>query len=567
MVRPPEALSTDIPHVAAGSLQAAPAVVLRSRRTDRCRGITGDVTEEAVEAALGLRLCRKAVSLRVRAGGRKMQPGCLALASPQPAHDEFLRHVVIGLIGQQQYDHWFRDKTEILFEAEELVVRACSPFLLKWLQKQFRSGLAQAAAHVAGPMARVRFEVGPIATEPAKAEPDQALIPATSPAPLDSTTLELIRVPELKATTAIQTRIDTGTVSSRTGVRQGGRRFAELAEFISGPCNELALMASKQVCTRPDGAAGPLFLYGTVGTGKTHLLEGIYRHLRRAHSDLQIVFLTSEQFTNYFTQAYREHTLPAFRQRFRSVDVLLVDDVDFFDGKRAVQEEFLHTVKQLESTGRLAVLSADRHPRLLSKISDELKTRFLSGMVCRLEMPDVETRERIVERKAQKLEAEFSPEALKYVAHRFANSVRELEGALHCLQVYFNLTGKRIGVTAAKQVLADLERDCLRVVRLADIERVVCELFGLETEDLRSSRRTRSVTEPRMLAMYLSRRHTRSAYSEIGQHFGGRNHATVIAAERKVADWLRQGVSLRVASRNWQLRDVLETLEQQLQAG
>lgn len=542
-------------------MQAAPAVVLRSRRTDRCRGISGDVTEEAVEAALGLRLCRSC-SLRVRAGGRKMQPGCLALASPQPAHDEFLRHVVIGLIGQQQYDHWFRDKAEILLEGEELVVRAGSPFLLKWLQKQFRSGLTEAAARVAGPMARVRFEVGPIATSPAKVEPDQALIPAASPAPL-----ELIRVPELKATTAIQTRVDSGKVPARPGPRPNGRRFAELAEFISGPCNELALMAAKQVCTRPDGAAGPLFLYGTVGTGKTHLLEGIYRHLRRAHSDMQIVFLTSEQFTNYFTQAYREHTLPAFRQRFRSVDVLLVDDVDFFDGKRAVQEEFLHTVKQLESSGRLAVLSADRHPRLLSKISDELKTRFLSGMVCRLEMPDVETRERIVERKAQTLAADFSPEALKYVAHRFANSVRELEGALHCLQVYFNLTGKRIGVTAARQVLADLERDCLRVVRLADIERVVCELFGLEAEDLRSSRRTRSVTEPRMLAMYLSRRHTRSAYSEIGQHFGGRNHATVIAAERKVADWLRQGVSLRVASRNWQLRDVLETLEQQLQAG
>jgi chromosomal replication initiator protein len=304
-----------------------------------------------------------------------------------------------------------------------------------------------------------------------------------------------------------------------------------------------------------------------VGTGKTHLLEGIHRNLRRAHCDLQTLFLTSEQFTNYFTQAFRERTLPAFRQKFRSVDVLLVDDVDFFEGKKAVQEEFLHTYKQLDSLGKLIVASADRHPRLLTKLSDELRTRFLSGMVCRLEAPDLETRERIVSRKAESLDAEFSPEALRYVAQRFSGSVRELEGALHCLQVYHRMTGKRVGVTAARQALSDLERDCLRVVRLADIERVVCHLFGLETEDLRSPSRTRAISEPRMLAMYLARRHTRSAYSEIGRHFGGRNHATVIAAERKVAGWLREGTSVRIASRTWQLGDLLETLEQQLQAG
>lgn len=545
------------------------------------------MTEEAVEAAL-LYCCAEWAS-SCALGGRKMQPGCLALASPKPAQDEFLRHVIVSLIGQQQYDHWFRDKTELHMEAEELVVRACSPFLLKWLQKQFRTALTQAAARIVGPMARVRFEVGQTAIAPiASAQPAQTIpaasgqtglalqvpapvresVPLLAPARTELATAPAEKLVPTEGTAGLLRRTDAGNQPPvKTGPRAQGRRFADLADFVAGPANELALMATRQVCNRPDNQAGPLFLYGGVGTGKSHLLEGIYRHVRKSHSEMQIVFLTSEQFTNYFTQAYREHTLPAFRQRFRSVDVLIVDDVDFFDGKRAVQEEFLHTVKQLESCGKLVVLSADRHPRLLSKTSDELKTRFLSGMVCRLEMPDLETRERIVERKSQLLSAEFSPEALRYVAHRFANSVRELEGALHCLQVYFNLTGKRIGVTAARQVLADLERDCLRVVRLADIERVVCELFGLEAEDLRSSSRTRSVTEPRMLAMFLARRHTRSAYSEIGQHFGGRNHATVIAAERKVTDWVRQGVSLRVASRNWQLRDVLETLEQQLQAG
>ena len=327
------------------------------------------------------------------------------------------------------------------------------------------------------------------------------------------------------------------------------------------------MTAVRQASERPDGTGGGLFIYGPVGAGKSHLLEGLYREIRRTTSALQILFLTSEQFTNHFTQAYRDHTLPAFRQRFRTVDVLLVDDIDFLDAKRVVQEEFLHTFQQLESHGKLVVACGDRHPRLLLKISDELKTRFLSGMVCRLDVPDLETRERIAVCKARRLDADFSPEVLKYVARRFSNNVRELEGALHCLQVYHRMTGKRVGMTAAREVLGDLERDCLRVVRMADIERAVCDLFGLDAADLKSSRRARSVSEPRMMAMYLARRHTRAAYSEIGQFFGGRNHATVISADHKVAAWLAENAEVKVASQTWKLSDVLDTLEQRLLAG
>jgi chromosomal replication initiator protein len=499
-----------------------------------------------------------------------MQPGCVALMSPQSALDETVQHVFAGLIGQKQYDHWFRDRTELALGDGELVVRAASPFLLKWLQKQFKEPLSRAAEHILGPAARVRYDSavasGGAATGGAVSAPQPGLPPQDQPglpAP-EGDVLPSAAKGESTAITRVAPNIPTVQTSA---VRPAGRRFADLAEFVPGPCNELALTAVRQICTRPDLARGPLVLYGPVGTGKTHLLEGIHRQLRRTQGDLQAVFLTAEQFTNYFTQAYRDHTLPAFRQRFRTVDVLLVDDVDFLDGKRVVQEEFLHTFKQLESFGKLVVLCSDRHPRLLAKTSDELRTRFLSGMVCRLEAPDLETRERIVSRKAALLDAEFTPETLKYVAERFSGNVRELEGALQCLQVYYRMTGKRVGITAARQTLSDLERDCLRVVRLADIERVVCNLFGVDADDLRSSSRTRSVCEPRMLAMYLARRHTRSAYSEIGRHFGGRNHATVIAAERKVTGWLQQGTSVRVASRTWQLGDILETLEQQLQAG
>lgn len=466
-----------------------------------------------------------------------------------------VRQMVTELIGERQFDHWFRDKTRLAVECEELVVYAANPFLQKWLQKHHRAALAQAAQSVLGPSARVRFDV------------DAALAMARAAAGAGSTALQGSPPIRRSAVDPLNHREPTSELPQPAAPLRSGRRFADLEEFVVGACNSLAVTALRQACETPDGARGPMFIYGPVGSGKTHLLEGVYREIRRTNPALNVVFLTSEQFTNHFTQSFRGHTLPAFRQRFRTVDVLLVDDIDFLDAKRVVQEEFLHTFQQLESHGKLVVVCGDRHPRLLTKISDELKTRFLSGMVCRLEAPDLETRERIAICKARRLNADLSPEAVKFVARRFAGNVRELEGALCCLQVYHRMTGKRVGTSAAREVLADLERDCLRVVRMADIERVVCDLFGVDAADLKSSRRSRSVSEPRMLAMYLARRHTRAAYSEIGAYFGGRNHATVIAADHKITAGLADNIEVKVASRMWRLSDVIETLEQQLLAG
>ena len=504
----------------------------------------------------------------------------------QPARAESLRQNLVSLIGERQFDHWFRGKTRLAVEDEVLVVYAANPFLQKWLQKQHRAALVQVARSIVGQSACVRFDVDASLAGEANAASTADLAIAVSPncSVASGAQSENHRAENLlPARESVRPReagalaVHPRPAAERPGAekpgargsssQRAGRRFADLSDFCVGDCNRMAVTAVRQASERPDGAGGPLFIYGPVGAGKTHLLEGLYREIRRTTSALQVLFLTSEQFTNYFTQAYRDHTLPAFRQRFRTVDVLLVDDIDFLDAKRVVQEEFLHTFQQLESHGKLVVVCGDRHPRLLSKISDELKTRFLSGMVCRLEVPDLETRERIAVCKARRLDADFSPEVLKYVARRFSNSVREIEGALHCLQVYHRMTGKRVGMTAAREVLGDLERDCLRVVRMADIERVVCDLFGLDATDLKSSRRARSVSEPRMMAMYLARRHTRAAYSEIGQFFGGRNHATVISADHKVAAWLAENAEVKVASQTWRLSDVLDTLEQQLLAG
>ena len=293
-------------------------------------------------------------------------------------------------------------------------------------------------------------------------------------------------------------------------------------------------------------------------------MEGIYQQIRRLYPALQVTFLTAESFTNFFTQALREHSLPSFRQKFRNIDVLLIDDIDFLDAKKVTQEEFLHTLKQLESHGRQVVMTSDRHPRLLTKLSEELTSRFVAGLVCRIEPPDFETRREIVGRLAERLPADFTVEALTFVARRFRHSVRELVGALNCLQNWYSLSQKRIGVTVARKVLSELERDCIRIVGLSDIEKAVCTMFGLKSDELKSSRRTLRVAQPRMLAMFLARKHTRAAYSEIGDYFGGRNHSTVISAERKVRGWLDEDGEIRAAGTSWSVSEVVESLEQTL---
>ena len=477
-------------------------------------------------------------------------------------------------IGTKRFGVWFDGKVRLSITDDRLTVAVGSPFLLNWMQKQFKDELSGAAQAVLGPSAQAGFTVdariavsrsSSVAGEPLpvtvgeRSQSDRSnasgtLNKSTQAASNPSPTL-IIPAQSVVAGSASQ------SLPSRS------RRLAELSDFVSGPQTELALTAARQLASGQQVPFNPLYLCGPVGSGKTHLLEGICRQLKRSQPASNVVLITAEAFANYFTQALRDHTLPGFRQRFRGVDALIVDNVEFFESKRVFQEEFLHTFADLADHGRPIVLSGTRHPRLLTKLSDELVSRFQSGLVCRLDVPDLSTRLKIVEIKAARLSGEFAPDALQYIAQRFQGSVRELEGALNCLQTYHSMTRKRVTQAAAREVLADLERDCVRLIRLADVERVICNLFGIRPKDLQSESRARTISQPRMLAMFLARKHTPSAYAEIGQHFGGRNHSTVMSAERKVQQWLEQNETIKVASQTWSIGEILQTLEQQLLAG
>lgn len=488
-------------------------------------------------------------------------------------------------IGERNFRHWFADRTSITLDGNCVRVGVAGSFLLTWMQRRFTANVLTAVRN-ANPGGIVEWHVVaqpgtlPLSDDDAEARPPaepgsghSISEPASASAVSDSSSEDgsenfgLCVSPLERKTETRRAANSCSPSADRSGNSHELRRFRDLAEFVAGPCNELALTAAKQVALEPGERYSPLFLHGGVGTGKTHLAEGIYREVRRKHPELRTVFMTSEQFTNQFTSALRSHTLPAFRQRFRSVDVLIIDDVGFLGGKRVIQEEFLHTFKQLESHGRQLVVTCDTHPRLMTGASEELISRFLCGLVCRLENPDAETRRRIVQARTQTLAVEFDEAALDYISRRCVSSIRELEGAMNTLVTWHSMTGRRVTLNAAKTVLADLERDCVRAVKLPEIEAAVSQLFALQQSDLKSGRRTKSVTQPRMLAMFLARRHTQAAYKEIGEFFGGRNHSTVIAAEKKVEGWLQSNEELKIGGRSWQLSDLVETLEQQLMAG
>jgi chromosomal replication initiator protein len=496
----------------------------------------------------------------------------------QPSNSAVVRHEFIRCllpeVGERNIEHWF-SKTLIERCENSFQITVATQFLLTWMQRRFGSVVSACAQQLVGDdFAGISWKLDqslqlPDEDNASKAVPQGET--STSVGAAQDVAQPSARLAPAGSTELAQRSLFDDASNQRqraastfkTG--RDGRRFSGLNDFVVGSSNELAYTAAKHLCGA-DAHFNLLYLHGPVGIGKTHLAEGVYREIREQGSKKQILFMTSEGFANQFTHALRNQALAGFRQRFRSVDVLIIDDLDFFEGKPVIQEEFLHTFKQLTSHGRKVVVTADSHPRLLSKASEELVSRLLSGLVCRLEVPDLETRKKLVKAKSISLNIEIPDDVLDFVAQRFNQSVREIEGALSCLKTWHSMTLRVITMNSARKVLADLERDSIRVVKLPEIELAVCQLFGLSNDDLKSTKRTRVVSQPRMLAMYLARKHTQSAYKEIGDYFGGRNHSTVISAEKKVETWLATHSEFAIGGRKLHLADVIETIEQQLQA-
>lgn len=447
-------------------------------------------------------------------------------------------------IGDRNLQHWFDKRTRFEIAGDRLMVYVANPFILNWLLRRFRSALNRAAQLVLGPSASCQMEVDESLLSQVAGSKTKELAPVdtrTSRSPKEDTADIKTVLPPQRSPAAAPTRDAEPDRPAGLTLPNQRRKFRGLDSFVTGECNELAALAARQVAAAPGERYNPLFIHGGTGVGKTHLLEGIYTESRRAHPTKNVMYLTSEAFTNYFTSALTSRTVPSFRQRFRNVDVLLIDNIEFLDNKRATQEEFLHTIVQVIEHGGQVVVSSDRHPRMLTKHREELTTRFVSGLVCRIEAPDEATRHKLVRSLAVGLKAVFSEESLDYIVRRCRRNTREIQGALNQLEGQFALTGRRISLNVVREVLGEMEEECRRLVRISDVEKVVCDAFGVTAADLRSASRRKAIALPRAIAMFLSRRMTKSAYREIGMYFGGRDHSTVVAAERKVNDLIAKG--------------------------
>jgi chromosomal replication initiator protein len=321
------------------------------------------------------------------------------------------------------------------------------------------------------------------------------------------------------------------------------------------------------VLDRP-GEITPLFLYGPSGTGKTHLLEGVWSEIRRTRPvGNRVVYLSAEQFTSPFLEALKGSGLPNFRQKYRRADVLILDDVQFFAGKRATINEVQNTVDEMLREGRQLVMAADRPPAQLAELGAALTTRLSSGMVCALQAGDRQMRLSIARQMCTARKLEIPRSVLEYIAEHMPGDARHLGGALNRLQATSLAHGRPIDLALAREALADLVRANQRAIRLDDVQRAVCEVLGMENAQLQSNVKAKSASHPRMLAMFLARRHTRAALSEIGEHFGHRSHTTVVSAQKKVEAWIDQHSSLTVNGRTWNVEQAIREIENRLQVG
>lgn len=306
--------------------------------------------------------------------------------------------------------------------------------------------------------------------------------------------------------------------------------------FVIGSGNRFAHAASLAVAEAPAKAYNPLFIYGGVGLGKTHLMHAIGHYVIDHNPSAKVVYLSSEKFTNEFINSIRDNKAVDFRNRYRNVDVLLIDDIQFLAGKEQTQEEFFHTFNTLHEESKQIVISSDRPPKEIPTLEDRLRSRFEWGLITDITPPDLETRIAILRKKAKAEGLDIPNEVMLYIANQIDSNIRELEGALIRVVAYSSLINKDINADLAAEALKDIIPSSKpKVITIKDIQRIVGQEFNIRLEDFKAKKRTKSVAYPRQIAMYLSREMTDSSLPKIGEEFGGRDHTTVIHAHEKIS--------------------------------
>ncbi|MEI6814931.1 MAG: chromosomal replication initiator protein DnaA [bacterium] len=423
------------------------------------------------------------------------------------------------------YSAWFGRANARSLTTETLEVEVPNEFVRGWISGHFMDLVTSAAATVNGTPLEVSIVVGgENAPVPAAVEPEDS-----QPA---------IATPAVERPVAIP-------ASARAERVAPLNRNATFDTFVIGPSNRFAHAAALAVAESPSQAYNPLVIHGSTGLGKTHLLQAIAHYVTTSTPDMTACYVTCEAFTNDFIEALREKRIEQFKNRYRTYDVLLVDDIQFLSGREGIQEEFFHTFNTLHESGSQIVLSSDRPPREIARLEDRLRSRFEWGLITDVQPPDLETRIAILRKKASRDGITIDdPEVLAAIAMRVQTNIRELEGALTRGVAFAMLNGEPLTVELVRDVLSSQYPEDSRPVTVESVQRVVAEYFSLSIEELRSERRTQTIVFPRQVAMYLSRELTDMSLPRIGQLFGGRDHTTIHYGHDKIAKRIKEDRSL-----------------------
>ncbi|WP_126424600.1 chromosomal replication initiator protein DnaA [Brevibacillus marinus] len=410
-------------------------------------------------------------------------------------------------LSKPSFETWLKATKATTLEEDALIVTAPNEFARDWLESRYSSLITNTLYETTGMNMKVKFVV--------PQDPDVPLadeIPAPKP-----------KVPAQPANGDDQP----------PSILNPKYTFDT---FVIGAGNRFAHAASLAVAEAPAKAYNPLFIYGGVGLGKTHLMHAIGHYVLEHNPGAKVVYLSSEKFTNEFINSIRDNKAVDFRNKYRSVDVLLIDDIQFLAGKESTQEEFFHTFNALHEESKQIVISSDRPPKEIPTLEDRLRSRFEWGLITDIQPPDLETRIAILRKKAKAENLDIPNEVMVYIANQIDTNIRELEGALIRVVAYSSLINRDIDAELAVEALKDIIPSSRpRVITILDIQRAVGEAFGLKLEDFKAKKRTKSVAFPRQIAMYLSRELTDASLPKIGDEFGGRDHTTVIHAHEKIS--------------------------------
>jgi chromosomal replication initiator protein len=422
-----------------------------------------------------------------------------------------------GALNETTYSTWFGEVAGLELDGETLVLAVPNEFTRDWIEGHFRGLISAAVRDILGTERPLELRVTATEQHVVAGSVDPEVAPA----------MVVQRLP---------VRPESGGFNAKY----------TFDSFVIGSSNRFAHAAALAVAEAPAQAYNPLFIYGGTGLGKTHLLQAVAQYVSEHSAELSVRYVTSETFMNDFINSLRDKRIEGFKQRYRAYDVLLIDDVQFFEHKERIQEEFFHTFNSLYEAGSQIVMSSDRPPREISTLEERLRSRFEWGLITDIQPPDLETRIAILRKKVKVDGIQVHEEqVLTFIAGRVSTNIRELEGALTRVVAFSSLTGRPMSVDLAQDVLKDVfpqgEAAQVSIKRIQDL---VAERFSLSLEELCGDKRSQNIVYPRQVAMYLSRELTDSSLPKIGKEFGGRDHTTVIHATSKIARLIREDRSV-----------------------